>query len=608
MAYVPGAVVPSMSTILMLPDFTNNRLYVAQGPGAPPFGITQLTGFVSGDVSRAKTIGQIGITALTDDPMCLCYNGNIIVPAGGGSNSVQLAQIRAADLVLLSTAFAASATITPSNAGHLLSPGSIVPMRAGKTDWIVTTPFALNQGEICILSVPGLNIANLGNLTQTGAATLGPGKVSATVGTAYALGRGANVAALYKLSMTPFSTPTLSAALITLVPANIDATWTNFTQINGCAYDQTDDSVLVGFQTTDAVATKSYIVKLNGTTGAIVWKCAVIYDSPRADQAFRGAVIKNGRFYVFGDYSLGLGSVISTINTATGVATSGGRIGHMVTATAGVSEDVNDSITLNATWTETTSHPNYSGTYMGTLGNHAYVGWMRYFPLSGGPTPPLPSSPPPVPQTPPVLSVNRAWSYTMDGHTFYVLDLSGQGTFIYDQTTQQWSEFVTGAPTFDGTPSPQWNMQNGCMWGTRIVACDLATPNVWEMAPSNILDNDATAISHVINGELATRTRDYISLDSVNVTASFGLMDSATPVTFNLRFSDDQGRSWSPFFPVTLTPGDFTSEIAWRSLGAFNSPGRIIELSDTGGLIRIDGVDVSLSGGDNPPDGHDPLD
>jgi hypothetical protein len=52
---------------------------------------------------------------------------------------------------------------------------------------------------------------------------------------------------------------------------------------------------------------------------------------------------------------------------------------------------------------------------------------------------------------------------------------------------------------------------------------------------------------------------------------------------------------------VVLAPGNTGGEIAWRSLGAFASPGRIFELSDSGGLIRIDGADVYLDGFDDQP-------
>jgi hypothetical protein len=596
MGYVPGAVVISFDTLLA-PDWTNNRFYSAKTAGGAAAGISQITGYLSGDVTAAKTIGAIGIVGISDRPLCVTYSGHLAGCTNISSNSVQMALLCACDLSLVSTFGTVSASTSPSTDKRILSPGAIAPLRAGQTDFVITTPFAFNKGEVCILTIPGFTNLNLGNTVETGVAALGRGAVNATTGTAYVLGRGVNVFSLYKVSVTSGGVPSFTGALHTFAPANIDATWATFSVMSGVAYDQTDGNVLVGVQTTDVVAVQSYVCKLNGTTGALMWKCAVDYTSSGADNHFRYASIKNGRFYT---WSPNLNSTLTTLNTIAGTATTQ-VVSHMNTPTMSGSEDTNDSIVAAATWTEGTTFPNYIGTYMGTLGNHTLSGWMRLFP--NGPTLPLPSAPPAQcscaagsTDGAAVVSSNRAWSYTLDGHTFYVLDLGAQGTFVFDVITQQWSQFVTGTPaTGYGSLSPQWTMQNGCMWGTRIVAGDLATPTIWEMTPGAVLDNDATQIAHVCTGAVTSRSRDYTGCDSLQITASFGFLDSTGAVDFKLRYSDDSEHSWSTYDIVSLTPGNFGDEIAWRSLGSFNSPGRIFELSDVGGLIRIDGADVSLT-------------
>jgi len=177
--------------------------------------------------------------------------------------------------------------------------------------------------------------------------------------------------------------------------------------------------------------------------------------------------------------------------------------------------------------------------------------------------------------------------------------LGAQGTFLYDILTSQWTNFCTGAPATNGGPNVQWNFQNGHMWGVRIVGGDLATSDVWEMTPGAVFDNGATEIGHVSTGGLAARSRVSISCDSFRITASFGLLDDVAGSTFNLRFSDDVEATWSPYFTIALTAGDYDNELAWRSLGSFAAPGRIFEISDSGGLIRIDGADAMLNGFDN---------
>lgn len=187
----------------------------------------------------------------------------------------------------------------------------------------------------------------------------------------------------------------------------------------------------------------------------------------------------------------------------------------------------------------------------------------------------------------------RCWSFVLDGHTFYVLDLAAEGTFLFDTVTQQWCHFSTAG--FD----KQWNFANGTMWGNRIVGGDLINDYVWEMDPTATLDNGFRDIEHVVTGGISTRSRTSIGCDSVRVSASFGQLDEVNGTTMTLRFSDDQEQTWSPYFTVSLIEDDVDSEIAYRSLGSFMAPGRIFELSDVGGLIRIDGADAFLNGFDN---------
>jgi|GEM_PF-6124464 len=597
MAYIPSALVSGVSGVAMVPDLANNRYYMpSEATGT--HGISQFTGLLSGACTLQKTQAQLGIGAFQDFPMCLTYSGNLITPAGNGSNSIELAQFRAADLTLISTAFSSSSTLAPSSATHLLASSQMVPIRFGRTDGILSTPYAFLTGEVALLTVPGLGLVNLGNTTETGVAVMGRGKITANLGTAYVMGRQTDAFGIYLVTYAPTSLGTAMTRLRGFVPADIDATWTHFSDANGIVYDQTDGHILVGVQTTDAVTNKSYICKLSGTTGDLIWKAAVPYNNSSSSYCFALSSIVNGRFYVVANV-FGTGSNVYTINTATGTFTTT-LIGNLNTGQGAISEDTNDSILTLATWSQTSTVPNYIGDYMGTGGHHGpFTAWFRLFPA--GPTAPLPPAPPPfiVPGAPPVVSLNRAWTFTLDGHTFYVLDLGAQGTFLYDILTSQWTNFCTGAPATNGGPNVQWNFQNGHMWGVRIVGGDLATSDVWEMTPGAVFDNGATEIGHVSTGGLAARSRVSISCDSFRITASFGLLDDVAGSTFNLRFSDDVEATWSPYFTIALTAGDYDNELAWRSLGSFAAPGRIFEISDSGGLIRIDGADAMLNGFDN---------
>jgi hypothetical protein len=187
---------------------------------------------------------------------------------------------------------------------------------------------------------------------------------------------------------------------------------------------------------------------------------------------------------------------------------------------------------------------------------------------------------------------SRAWTFTLDGHTFYVLDLGQEGTFLYDTVTSQWCKFST-----DGYG--QWNFRNGCQWGNLVVGADLLTDEIWQQVPTQFLDEGWRDITHAVTGGVTTRSRTYISCDALRLAASIGLLDTLNGATMTLRFSDDQEATWSPPYTIDLIQDDFDGELAWRSLGSFMAPGRIFEITDIGGLIRIDGADAFLNGFDN---------
>lgn len=188
---------------------------------------------------------------------------------------------------------------------------------------------------------------------------------------------------------------------------------------------------------------------------------------------------------------------------------------------------------------------------------------------------------------------SRAWTFVLDGHVFYVLDLGAEGTFLYDITTDHWCEFRTAGHT-------GWNMRNGVVWGDagRIAGADSQDTLVWEMIPTAVLDDGFRSITHFVTGGLATRSRVYRSVDAVRISGSVGTLGDDADATFTMRFSDDNGNTWSDDFIVALTQGAFGDEVAWRSLGSFMAPGRVFEMEDVGGLIRIDGADVFIDGFD----------
>ncbi len=187
---------------------------------------------------------------------------------------------------------------------------------------------------------------------------------------------------------------------------------------------------------------------------------------------------------------------------------------------------------------------------------------------------------------------NRSWSFSLDGHTFWVLTLGEQGTFVYDEVTQQWAKWQTAGLT-------GWNMEIGTTWKGRVIAADQQNPVLWELTPNLFIDDDFKPQTRRMTGGLAMRNRTFVSNYAFRITASVGdvtvpLTSPATKAKVRLRFSDDQGRTFFDAGEIEVIPGKFKQELAWLSLGTMNPPQRIFEISDTGALARLDGADAEI--------------
>lgn len=67
-----------------------------------------------------------------------------------------------------------------------------------------------------------------------------------------------------------------------------------------------------------------------------------------------------------------------------------------------------------------------------------------------------------------------------------------------------------------------------------------------------------------------------------------------TDTSIQLRYSDDNGRTYTSAGTVIVQPGVFFTELRWRSMGLMRAPGRIFEFIDSGATVRIDGADARL--------------
>lgn len=561
-------------------DPNSGSIYGVATTSGAQNGLRKWDAYPNGLELRARNLADLGRGSLYS-VHCLTYYAKQLVMSPGAGNSEQLDGFSMMDMTYMGTFGVTSSSLSNSDNNRILASNYLVSFIGGTgVDIVVSTPIrsgAFTGGaEInCIVWGAKQNFKNniLENSAVLGSVPDGSGRC------AYALGYnlGAATMHLYKVS-GPLAVTTIGA----ITPQNIDATWTNVSQVCGLAVDQTDGNLIAGFQTTDTVAHQIYFVKLNAANGAVMWKIPVnSLNWPLDRGALRLSTIKTGKLYYIGG-----GSQLYIIDTIAGTADtsitldSGGPDGINGTQ---ISEDVSGSVMWYGGWTEVTTHPAYLGNYCLVQGVHtgSQMVW-RFWPNNAFVAPVYGAQ---------VTSRKRAWSFELDGHTFYVMDLGQQGTFVYDTSTQQWAQFVTKG--YVG-----WNFSNGCMWGQRIVAGDQLTTDVWEMNPGSLFDNGAAEIVHVVTGGIATRNRIYHSVDAFRLACSVGEVLDANGASVTLSFSDDQGETWTTMDTISTVEGNFNQEVAWLSLGAFAAPGRIFKITDSGGFLRIEGADAGIDGFD----------
>lgn len=182
----------------------------------------------------------------------------------------------------------------------------------------------------------------------------------------------------------------------------------------------------------------------------------------------------------------------------------------------------------------------------------------------------------------------RAWTFTLDGHVFYVLGLGVLGTYVCDLSTRQWSQWQTAG--FVG-----WNAVQGTAWQDFIVAGDTQNGTIWLVDPSGSLDEGFRPVTRTATALLPQRGRATTTIGELTLNASVGFPTGDDPLV-TLSFSDDNGETW--FTPEAVTVDsdpDGNQQIAWRSLGTFGAPGRIFDVTDVGGMVRLSDVDMVAS-------------
>lgn len=186
-----------------------------------------------------------------------------------------------------------------------------------------------------------------------------------------------------------------------------------------------------------------------------------------------------------------------------------------------------------------------------------------------------------------VISDATSYSYTDEGHTFYVLTFPTKNkTWCYD--------FSTGL----------WHERSSSIFGRQIPSCyeycynkhfvgDFNSGNVYMLDMNALTDNDdpiiRTAISPVIQ---ASRNRMIIDSLEINIQAGVGTVSGqGEDPQAMLQWSNDNGKNWSnEHWRKMGKLGKYLTRIKWNRLGMFRQRIFKLVISDPVDVVIIEAV------------------
>lgn len=194
----------------------------------------------------------------------------------------------------------------------------------------------------------------------------------------------------------------------------------------------------------------------------------------------------------------------------------------------------------------------------------------------------------------PDVKTSRAFGFTYDNHPFFGIHIGNEGTFVYDVSTKQWSQWQTAGYN-------TWNMEGVVKWNDYIVGGSIVDGSIWKLDDNAFVDEGFRAVTRTVSGGIPQRARRVQTNYGVTISAAVGDIDADSDSTINLTISDDNGKSFIDCGTIVLN-NDPKQELAWQSLGAITAPGRVYYFTDVGSLRRIDDADAQIEGEDDNPD------
>jgi hypothetical protein len=174
----------------------------------------------------------------------------------------------------------------------------------------------------------------------------------------------------------------------------------------------------------------------------------------------------------------------------------------------------------------------------------------------------------------------RAWSYTQEGHKFYMLECD-RGTFGFDHSTGAWHQ----RQSWDST----WWRCNGAIEAyDRLLLTDRATGKLYTPSLDVFTEAD-DIIAFEITLPTIEAGRGLKTCYSFEVVCETGVGNSAvSDPQIMLKYSDDGGHTWSDEMWRSLgAVGTYRTRAVWRRLGQFRNRQMKLRITDAARKLVI---------------------
>ena len=175
-------------------------------------------------------------------------------------------------------------------------------------------------------------------------------------------------------------------------------------------------------------------------------------------------------------------------------------------------------------------------------------------------------------------STVKSWPMVWQGHPLYVMGLDDE-TLAYD-VASDWTQF-----TYRGGDFPSVGLYDG----ETIYA---GGAKVWTL--TDRADDDGEEMERLFTGVCPASQPIICSCIEVGLSPGVTPVDDE-PAVVQMRFSDDQARTWSDWRTCsTGAGGAYRARVRYRALGMIDSPGRLFEIRITDPVsIRFSGLEMN---------------